>query len=191
MALTTKYHRKLPEEVTLKRYALTAIGRDRPGIVASVTKVLFDEGCNIEDSSMTILEGEFAIILIMSSPKEVDAGSFRGVEDELGLSITLKEIKVDRESRGDESNYTVIVSGGDRSGIVYKTAQLLSTMGVNITNLGTQQIPGDEVDQYIMILEVFIPQEVGIFAFEDEMRSLAEELDVEIKVNPIESYDEL
>ncbi len=43
-------------------FAITAIGKDRPGIVAGVSKALYDLGTNIEDSSMTILSGEFAMI---------------------------------------------------------------------------------------------------------------------------------
>ena len=60
---------------SMKRYALTAIGRDRPGIVAAVTKALYEHDCNIEDSSMTILEDEFAIILIMSMPEKSNTDS--------------------------------------------------------------------------------------------------------------------
>ncbi len=58
----------------MKRYALSAIGRDTPGMVAKVTKELYVHGCNIEDSSMTRLEDEFAIILIMSmDPANLEA----------------------------------------------------------------------------------------------------------------------
>jgi glycine cleavage system transcriptional repressor len=52
----------------MKRYLLTAAGRDRPGLVAAVSKILFEEGCNLEDSAMTRLQGEFAILLILSGP---------------------------------------------------------------------------------------------------------------------------
>jgi glycine cleavage system transcriptional repressor len=48
---------------------ISAVGKDRPGIVAGVSKVLFEAGCNLEDSSMTILEGEFAMILVVSLPE--------------------------------------------------------------------------------------------------------------------------
>ena len=41
--------------------AVTAIGADRPGIVAAVTGVLVEHGANIEDSSMTILRGKVIV----------------------------------------------------------------------------------------------------------------------------------
>ncbi|MDR2251277.1 MAG: hypothetical protein LBD98_00315 [Endomicrobium sp.] len=48
-----------------KYISLTAIGKDRPGLVSAVTKVLYKERCNIEDSTMTILHDQFAMILII------------------------------------------------------------------------------------------------------------------------------
>jgi len=39
------------------QFALSVVGVDRPGIVAEVSRVLFELGCNIEDSTCTILSG--------------------------------------------------------------------------------------------------------------------------------------
>jgi glycine cleavage system transcriptional repressor len=41
--------------------AVTLIGSDRPGIIAAVAAALADVGGNIEDSSMRILRGRFAM----------------------------------------------------------------------------------------------------------------------------------
>ncbi len=45
---------------------VTAIGQDHPGIVRSFTKTITEHDCNIEDSRMSILGGEFAMILLLS-----------------------------------------------------------------------------------------------------------------------------
>ena len=47
-------------------FSLSVVGRDRPGIVAEVSRVLFELGCNIEDSTCTILSGQFAMILVIA-----------------------------------------------------------------------------------------------------------------------------
>src|SRR3972149_9895462 len=77
-------------------FVITAIGKDHPGIVAGVSKALYDLGTNIEDSSMTILSGEFAMILIVSTKEEVDASDleshFKEVTNKLGLFISIKEL---------------------------------------------------------------------------------------------------
>ncbi|MBW3611674.1 MAG: GHKL domain-containing protein [Actinobacteria bacterium] len=51
--------------------AVTAIGTDRPGIVARVTGVLVEHGGNLEDSAMTILGGHFAIMLVVEVPDDL------------------------------------------------------------------------------------------------------------------------
>src|SRR5205823_2219866 len=49
-----------------KWFALSAIGRDRPGIVADLAELIYECDCNLEDSSMTILGSEFAVLLLLS-----------------------------------------------------------------------------------------------------------------------------
>ena len=55
--------------------AITVIGTDQPGIVAAVTRVLFDVGCNLEDISSTILRGHFSMTMIAHCPDGVDEGA--------------------------------------------------------------------------------------------------------------------
>ncbi|MCG8010360.1 MAG: hypothetical protein JAY64_01475, partial [Candidatus Thiodiazotropha weberae] len=38
---------------------ISALGKDQPGIVKNLSKKILDEGCNITDSRMTVLGGEF------------------------------------------------------------------------------------------------------------------------------------
>jgi len=57
----------------MSRYSLSAVGQDRPGIVAAVTGVLGDQGCNLQDSTMAILQGQFAILLVVSAPETCSA----------------------------------------------------------------------------------------------------------------------
>jgi glycine cleavage system transcriptional repressor len=51
-------------------FILSAIGKDRPGIVADVSEVIFGCGRNIEDSSMSLLRNHFALLLLFSTDKE-------------------------------------------------------------------------------------------------------------------------
>ncbi len=54
----------------MANYALlSAVGKDKPGIVAAVSAVLFQAGCNIEDSTMARLGGDFAIMLMLRLPE--------------------------------------------------------------------------------------------------------------------------
>lgn len=178
----------------MKRYALTAIGRDRPGIVAAVTKALFEHDCNIEDSSMTILEDEFAIILIMSMHEGKDTHSLlkdlKSVEKSMGLTIRLNEIPGRTEARPPSSNYIITLHGADKAGIVYRCAEALSKYGVNVTDLETKII-GDDRKVYMMVMEVWSPAVADIKGLEKDLMALGESLGVTIKIKPIEAYEPL
>ncbi len=62
----------------MRQLAVSAIGVDRPGIVAAVTGVLVGHGCNLEDTSMSILRGHFAMTLVVSAPDGTEAPELEG-----------------------------------------------------------------------------------------------------------------
>jgi glycine cleavage system regulatory protein len=81
--------------------AVTAIGTDRPGIIARVTGVLHEHGGNLEDSSMTILGGHFAIMLLVSCDAAPDAleEALRTATEDLGLVVTVRPVGPGRTRR--------------------------------------------------------------------------------------------
>ncbi|HEY4002856.1 MAG TPA: ACT domain-containing protein, partial [Candidatus Xenobia bacterium] len=131
----------------MQRVVLTAVGRDRPGIVAGVARVLYDTGCNIEDSSMTILGGEFVMILVVNLQKEEDAEQFharlRDVETRFGLAVSLKPLEPWAEQKMDRQSfdvYTISVYGSDKPGIVYQITDELARQNVNVTDVDTKRV---------------------------------------------------
>jgi ACT domain-containing protein len=48
---------------------ITTLGADKPGIVAVVAQVLAESNVNIEDISQTVLQGCFAMIMIVDATK--------------------------------------------------------------------------------------------------------------------------
>src|SRR5690349_22287128 len=61
----------------MTQLALSAIGRDRPGIVAEVTRALLGHSLNISDSQMAVLGGRFTMMLIVDAPDGTDLDSVR------------------------------------------------------------------------------------------------------------------
>src|SRR5512146_2215262 len=118
-------------------FSISVVGRDRPGIVAEVSRVLFEQGCNIEDSTCTILSGQFAMILVIAHPKfatstEIDP-FFDAVRNSMGLTIslhTLKDEEISREKGAGGRPYIISVYGADRPGIVYSVARELARLNV-------------------------------------------------------------
>lgn len=163
--------------------AVSAIGADRPGIVAGVTRVLYERGGNIEDSSMTILRGHFAMTLIVAgadAPGDLEA-ALAPVAAELGLTLTVREVAPE-SAHAPARPYVVTVYGADHPGIVAAVAGLLAGLGVNVTDLSTRLV--DQPDPlYAMFLDVDLPPGADVEQVAAALRDLAAELDVEAGIH--------
>ncbi|MEX0620465.1 MAG: ACT domain-containing protein [Solirubrobacterales bacterium] len=140
--------------------AVTAIGRDRPGIVAAITGALLDFDGNVDDSQMSILHGQFAVMLIVSVPEGADLDGISAKLEEVGRDFDLGGITVSPVSeldRGAGPTHVLTVYGADRPGIVHDIAALLATSKVNITDLRTRRTGGSEAPLYSMLIEVSVP----------------------------------
>ncbi|HZN56855.1 MAG TPA: ACT domain-containing protein, partial [Planctomycetota bacterium] len=73
---------------------ILAAGKDRPGIVDRISGLVYEAGCNLEDSRMCILGGEFSLMVLITGPsaslERVVAGLPR-LERELDLLVKVKE----------------------------------------------------------------------------------------------------
>lgn len=172
-------------------YAISVIGKDRPGIVAGIAEVLFRLGCNIADSSCTMLAGEFAMILIVSHP-----APFSKVElqDELkpacnvlGMSVAVRALLLDETVRHESDNEICLVSvyGADKPGIVYRVTQELAQRGINIMDLTTKLIGTELEPVYVMMLEAAVPDGQTSDDLELLLSDLKKELNVEIGVRNV------
>ena len=175
------------------KMALTAIGRDCPGIVAGVSRVLFEHGCNIEDSSMTILRGEFAMILVVQAAASTDLAALHKalqvVAAEFRLLLSFRELPEEQPREAPSGvgvGFIVSVYGADKPGIVYRVTKSLVDCGANITDV-TTRVVGQDTLVYIMLLEVEVPHEQDAVYLERTLASLARELAVDITVRPLES----
>lgn len=177
-------------------FTVGVVGKDRPGIVAEVSRILFELGCNIEDSTCTILSGQFAMILVIGHPKLTAASeldpSFDEVRGTMGLMVTvhaLKEGEVVREKAFAGRPHIISVYGADRPGIVYSVARELAARKVNITDLNTQVVGSRERPVYVMVLEVDIPEEVDMKELEKVFDRVRKDLAVSISIRPIETLE--
>lgn len=173
---------------------ITAAGQDRPGIIASVTRALYETGCNIEDSSMTLLRGEFAMMLIVRLPQKPGLGEIqrrlKKVQTALGLSLLLKPLSA-REARRSQRltghPFMLSVYGADRPGIVYRVTRLMASYGINITDMNTRVIGPRKKPIYVMILEMTIPKKVKVQTLKTQLNKLKKAVKVDIALHPAES----
>lgn len=171
--------------------AVTAVGKDRPGIVAGFSGALYRLGCNLEETTMTRLRGEFAMLLLVRLPESGSVEALRlGLEPvalSLDLSLGVRELQPDEAaaSAASADGYILRVYGADRPGIVYAVTSALANRGMNITDLNTRVIPGEGGPVYVLVLEVDSAAE-SVEAVAPELERLRRELDVEIAFEPLE-----
>lgn len=174
----------------MQHFALTIVGRDRPGIVAQVTEILFNLGCNIADSSCSILGGQFAMILIISHPEFTNRDSFGDAFQPLeaaDLTVALRVLKPGGEisPHFDGEICMLSVYGADRPGIVYQVAKVLGEKRINITDLNTKLVGSEQRPVYVMIIEAILPAGISEQDMDLLMAPLREQLQVDISVRTI------
>ncbi len=165
--------------------ALTVIGHDRPGIIAAVTAELADLGLNLEDSTMTLLRGHFAMMLICTgpvTPPEVEK-ALEPLTVDGSLLVSAREVTPEPERPARGAPYVLSVHGGDRPGIVSAVTRELAAAGGNVTDL-TTRLTGD---LYVLAAEVDLPEGTNVGALGDRLAAVGADLGVEVVLRPQET----
>jgi len=123
--------------------AITASGEDQVGLVQRFTSRIAEAGCNIEESRMAVLGGQFAILMLISGPWNALSkleDRLDGIGEELGLAIIRKRTKP-AERKTPLVPYRVNVVAMDHPGIVHSLADFFARQGINIEELATETYP--------------------------------------------------
>lgn len=151
----------------MAHFSLSALGVDRPGIVAAVSGVLVDRGCNLEDSTMSILQGHFAILLVVSGPDHVDAraleASLAPVAERFDLTVAVRELELGGGAPGTAAAtgrrpWTIAVHGADRTGIVHGITSAVAEAGGNLVDLSTHLVGAAATPVYVMTVRATFPE---------------------------------
>jgi glycine cleavage system transcriptional repressor len=160
---------------------VSALGPDRPGIVARVTRVLVDHGCNIADSHMGLLSGRFTMMLVVAVPEALDEAAFRTDLDAAAAELGLDALHAERLGEAAPAappTHVVTVYGADHPGIVAAVAEALAGAGASITDLQTR-LAGE---LYVMTIEISEGERA-----EEALHTVAAAEQVEVSVRPIET----
>ena len=173
----------------VRTYSLSAMGTDRPGIIAAVAERLVAHGVNVTDSQMGILRGFFAMTLVVTAPDEVDddalAADLRAAGNELHLeALTLRPVPDDPgASAPAEPTHVVSVHGADHPGILAAVTRSLAAAGVNVCDLRTRLTPDDV---WVMVIHVALPAETRDGAVEAALQAVGELEGVGVALHPSE-----
>jgi glycine cleavage system transcriptional repressor len=170
-------------------YILSAIGKDRPGIVADVSGVIYECGGNIEDSSMSLLRNHFALLLLFSTDREeVGQKLFSGLkrlEKEKNLTVFFSPITFEEaHPKGMEptDRFEITTSGVDHAGIVFKVCRLLADRGISIFDMETHRVLSAEsgTPLFEMDMDVDVPRSISEQGLREDLHRLANELMIDL-----------
>ncbi len=148
-----------------EKAVVATLAEDRPGLVSELSSMVHGLGLNIEDSRMTVLGGEFAVLMSVAG----EGSALTALESQLAAQsddrgfVYLFRRTSDRAT-GQRQPFTVTVESMDHPGIVSGVTRFFSERGVNIRELSTDTEraahTGAPVFNLTMEIEVASDQEI-------------------------------
>lgn len=157
-----------------KQLIISVMSKDRPGIIADITTVIFDLGGDLADLNQSVLGGYFTMLLIAEfdekiTPEDLFAG-FSHIQSETKLEAIIKEMEIKLEvERAHLPKETFIITGQgvNRKGMVKILGDFFYSRNINVLDLITTR----EDDKYTMIFQVDL-------SYIDSMEEFREKLSI-------------
>jgi len=172
-----------------KKLVISALGVDRPGIVNDLSNIIYTHELNIEDSRMTVLGGEFAVLLLVSGDQAA-IDKFQKVSGDIEQTLKMRlliKATTDTASTGDAVPYSVEVAALDNPGIVNNIANFFSSRNINIVNLETESYaaPHTGSPMFALHMTIGISAETNIAKLREEFTDVCEELNLDAELTSL------
>ena len=169
----------------MARFRVVAFGADQPGVIAAISSVLVEQGCNLADTQMAVLQGYASMMLVVDAPETVGAEGLRAAlatgTAGLSHSFTVQPIVAVPAVVGNTSRWQVTIRASDRPGIVFEVTRVLARSGVGIQSLQTR-LRGSELSLW---MEADLPPEVDGDGVAAELDRLGRELGLSCSMRPL------
>lgn len=172
----------------MKKVIISVFGPDRPGILAAVSGILYEQDCNIENVTQTILQSEFSGSFIAEIPKSLTIETLCSFLSDaltpMRLQANVKYLELSPPALGGRPSepFVITTRGPDRKGLVANITRIIANYGVNVTNLQAAFKGGDNPNDNIMIYEVDVPLDIDSQAFHRDLRKKADDLGLVISI---------
>lgn len=163
-------------------YIITANGPDKTGIVSELSKIITESGGNIQESRMTKLAGDFAIIMLIVS--DLPQTEIEHSLSKLPLSFSIKKPTKTHSNSENKIIKKIQLNGADNEGLVYSLTDFLSKNKINIQNLNTEitQAPITGINLFRMEAIINIPKNISIDILINKINKLQNKLEVDIEL---------
>ena len=170
---------------------LSAIGTDRTGVVQDITKVILGCGGNIEESRMTMLGAEFAVLMLVSGNWHTLDRLERGLEKLKGddtLTFAIRKTG-ERPTSDDKMPYAVDVVSLDQQGIVFGLANFFASRDIEIADVATRRYSAAHTGSpmFAVQMAVNVPSSVNIAQLREEFLEMSDRLNLDAILEPVKS----
>ena len=168
---------------------ITAVGRDRPGIVEELTRIVAECGCNVGESRMTVLGAEFAGVALLTGNWNAIAKleqALPRLEEKLDLSIQARRTEP-RTETARLVPYGIEVVSLEQPGIVHEVAGFFAQSGIGIEDLYTSRYPAPHTaaPMFTLHMTVGIPSDTTIAAVRGEFMDFCDDLNLDAMMAPV------
>ena len=170
---------------------ISAVGTDRTGVVQDITKDILECGGNIEESRMTTLGSEFAMLMLVSGNWHTLSKLEQKLEKLGGdgnLSVSVRKTS-EQASKEDRMPYAVDVVSLDQQGIVYNLANFFAARDVEIAEVATRHYSAAHTGapMFEVQMAVNIPASLHVAGFKDEFHDFCDELNLDAMLEPVKT----
>ena len=167
----------------MRNIIISAIGTDRTGIVSELSGVITSHGGNVEESRMSRLGSDFAIIMLVTVAPDWEESLEVALKSITELTITTKPTKMTQV--GDGRKYKIDLIGADNEGIVKVLSKYLAKKSINILEMETHisHAPISGTPLFNLNASVSVPNDVEETVIQSDLSQIAQKLGVEIQLN--------
>ncbi len=172
-------------------WVITAISKDRAGIVEEIAGVITKHDGNWVKSSMSRLSGQFAGIVQFTTTQTTDEEQLKtdlAALVENGITINLVETASQAEPAGQKA--LIELTGIDHKGIVAEITHLLAEKNVTIeeleTDIFTASMAGEAM--FSAKAEIRLPEGLTFAELREATEAIAEDImvDINLQIDKVE-----
>lgn len=161
-----------------KQLVISVMSKDRHGIIADITAVIYDLGGDLADLNQSVLGGYFTMLLIAefdeSTRLEDLSSAFSLVQSETKIEVIIREMDITLEverNRTQRDIYLVTAQAVNRTGLVKTMGNLFYSNNINVMDLVTTR----EKNKYTMIFQVDLKNVPSLEGFRHDLNKLADQ----------------
>ena len=156
----------------------------------AVSKFILECGCNIEDSRMAVLGGEFAMLMLVTGQpagveKLTKGAAATGQKTKLAIQIRATQAPAEAAQKGTLP-YEIEAFSMDHPGIVQRVAGFLAERQINIRALDTRltNAPITGLPLFSLHATVDIPAQENVMELRRGLQAIGAQENIDIEMKP-------